>query len=71
MLGYVYYWDNPGHALPCAYDSLIKAATSWGSLIGQLLFGWLSDKYGRRKVYGTEVALFSTVLFSYKCPFPS
>lgn len=28
-----------------------------GSILGQLIFGYLADKYGRRKVYGLEVII--------------
>jgi PHS family inorganic phosphate transporter-like MFS transporter len=38
----------------------INAVTILGSIIGQLLFGFLADKLGRRKLYGLELV---TVIF--------
>jgi MFS family permease len=34
-----------------------------GSIAGQLLFGWLGDRYGRTRLYGIELAIviFSTI----------
>jgi MFS transporter, PHS family, inorganic phosphate transporter len=42
MLGYVY---GPGHkgALIANQDLGVKVATPCGTLVGQLLFGWLAD----------------------------
>ena len=55
MIGYAYYYDYPNHQLPSLYDSLVKSAASWGNLVGQLYFGYLADKLGRKKMYGIEV----------------
>ena len=38
-------------------DVLIKASTNWGNLIGQLGFGYLGDKLGRKKMYGVELII--------------
>ncbi|EGF79659.1 hypothetical protein BATDEDRAFT_12018 [Batrachochytrium dendrobatidis JAM81] len=38
-------------------DALIKASTSWGNLIGQLGFGYLGDKLGRKQMYGIELII--------------
>lgn len=35
----------------------IKVSTQIGILIGQLLFGWLADVVGRRKMYGFELII--------------
>ena len=44
MLGIVYY---PGvGSMPTQSDSAIKLSTSAGTVIGQLLFGWLADVVG-------------------------
>ncbi|CAG8561008.1 2887_t:CDS:2 [Ambispora gerdemannii] len=47
MLGYVY-WnkDSP----PKEIDFGIKVSAAVGTLVGQLLFGWLADKLGRKRV---------------------
>lgn len=52
MIGYVYYADHE-HAnhVPNVTDGLTKGAASWGTLVGQLLFGVLGDRMGRKKNY--------------------
>ncbi|KAI1845757.1 hypothetical protein JX265_000064 [Neoarthrinium moseri] len=55
MLGIVY---NPTvGTLPTSSDSAIKLSTSAGTVIGQLLFGWLADRVGRKKMYGIELII--------------
>ena len=47
MLGYVY---GPNHKLTSHQDLGVKVATPAGTLIGQLLFGWLADVVGRKRM---------------------
>jgi PHS family inorganic phosphate transporter-like MFS transporter len=54
MLGIVYY---PSQSMPTSSDSAIKLSTSAGTVIGQLLFGWLADNVGRKKMYGIELII--------------
>jgi PHS family inorganic phosphate transporter-like MFS transporter len=54
MLGYVYGHNN---VLAPAQDLGIKIATPVGTLVGQLLFGWLADVVGRKKMYGIELMI--------------
>ena len=49
MLGYVY-GHAKGPALTSAQDLGIKIATPVGTLIGQLVFGWLGDVVGRKRI---------------------
>ena len=59
MLGTVYWQDNkaaPG-AIPTSADTSIKVATSAGTVVGQLGFGFLADVVGRKKMYGLELIL--------------
>ena len=48
MLGYVY--NNKNLGLTPNQDLGIKVATPVGSLFGQLLFGWLADLVGRKRM---------------------
>lgn len=48
------YWPTRSDRLPELY---INVATLAGSVVGQLLFGWLTDRLGRRKLYGLELVL--------------
>jgi MFS transporter, PHS family, inorganic phosphate transporter len=53
MIAYVY-WTNEVSSLKLTY---INIATLVGTLIGQLSFGFLADKHGRKKMYGIELVL--------------
>jgi PHS family inorganic phosphate transporter-like MFS transporter len=35
----------------------VKSCTNWGNLVGQLGYGYLADKYGRKRLYGTELLI--------------
>lgn len=50
MLGYVYGTGTPLKALNKQQDLGVKVATPVGTLIGQLLFGYLADRLGRKKM---------------------
>ncbi|ORX89288.1 phosphate:H+ symporter [Basidiobolus meristosporus CBS 931.73] len=63
MMGYVYYQDN-NNKVPSQYEGPLKGATAFGTLIGQLLFGYLSDKLGRKKMYGSELII---IIFATLC----
>ncbi|KAJ5548395.1 phosphate:H+ symporter [Penicillium frequentans] len=59
MLGVVYWQtakSNPGK-IPSSSDTAIKVATSGGTVIGQLFFGWLADRIGRKRMYGFELMI--------------
>ncbi|XP_030470776.1 low affinity inorganic phosphate transporter 1-like [Syzygium oleosum] len=55
LLGRIYY-TAPGSATPGSLPSNVSAAVNGvafcGTLAGQLFFGWLGDKMGRKRVYG-------------------
>ena len=52
-LGYIYWPD----VTDGSSELIINCVTLAGSGIGQLLFGWAADKWGRRKLYGLELVL--------------
>ncbi|TNY24754.1 putative phosphate transporter [Rhodotorula diobovata] len=54
MIGFVY---NNGGSLTANQDLGLKIATPCGTLVGQLLFGWLADVVGRKKMYGVELMI--------------
>ncbi|KAI9324542.1 major facilitator superfamily domain-containing protein [Zopfochytrium polystomum] len=51
-------------------DALLKASTSWGNLVGQLLFGYLGDRLGRKRMYGKEliIMIFCTICTGFAAP---
>lgn len=55
LIGRLYYIDpamkGPG-TLPQQVNNAISGVALCGTLAGQLFFGWLGDKLGRKKVYG-------------------
>ncbi|KAJ5340709.1 Major facilitator superfamily domain general substrate transporter [Penicillium brevicompactum] len=56
MISYVYWRDDTSSLrLTC-----INIATLAGTLLGQVAFGFLADKNGRKKMYGVELVLLIT-----------
>ena len=53
MIAFVY-WNQEVSSLKL---TCINIATLAGTLLGQVLFGVLADKYGRKKMYGFELVL--------------
>ncbi|KAI8380552.1 phosphate:H+ symporter [Choanephora cucurbitarum] len=56
MIGFVY-WPNEGNKTPHNVDTAIKVSCSVGTVIGQLLFGYLADHVGRKRMYGVELMI--------------
>ncbi|KAI3700558.1 hypothetical protein L2E82_45191 [Cichorium intybus] len=60
LLGRIYYHTDgalkPG-TLPPGVNSSVTGVALVGTLAGQLFFGWLGDKMGRKRVYGMTLAL--------------
>ncbi|XP_009773764.1 inorganic phosphate transporter 1-4-like [Nicotiana tabacum] len=60
LLGRIYYHvdgsPKPG-SLPPNVSAAVNGVAFCGTLAGQLFFGWLGDKMGRKKVYGMTLML--------------
>ncbi|CAN6285651.1 unnamed protein product [Urochloa humidicola] len=60
LLGRIYYTDvskaDPG-TLPPNVSAAVTGVALCGTLAGQLFFGWLGDKLGRKSVYGFTLIL--------------
>ncbi|GLJ22741.1 hypothetical protein SUGI_0428430 [Cryptomeria japonica] len=54
LLGKIYYKDG---LLPIHVKALVNGTALCGALAGQLFFGWLGDRMGRKKVYGITLKL--------------
>ncbi|KAG0619395.1 hypothetical protein M758_4G136500 [Ceratodon purpureus] len=65
LLGRIYYYNpaikKPG-VVPAGVNSALNGVALVGTLFGQLFFGWLGDKLGRKKVYG--ITLLIMIIFS-------
>ncbi|CAF1014206.1 unnamed protein product [Adineta ricciae] len=56
MLGYVYY-KNQNNTVPSDIQGILKGITNVGNLFGQIIFGILGDKKGRKSIYGIELLI--------------
>ena len=64
MIGYVY---SPGQKTTPNQDLGLKVATPVGTLVGQLLFGWLADVVGRKRMCMSFLSIsLQTTLFYYQ-----
>ncbi|KAL0358896.1 UNVERIFIED_CONTAM: Inorganic phosphate transporter 1-11 [Sesamum angustifolium] len=60
LLGRLYYykpWTGTPGKLPHSINNLVIGVALVGTLTGQLVFGYLGDKLGRKKVYGVTLIL--------------
>ncbi|EPT01392.1 hypothetical protein FOMPIDRAFT_1120432 [Fomitopsis schrenkii] len=78
MLGYVYGNGTPASISGVAGRSLspmqqlgVKVATPVGIIVGQLLFGWLGDVMGRKRIYGSELMIMIIGTFGQTIAAPS
>ncbi|KAK4943309.1 acid phosphatase pho5 [Elasticomyces elasticus] len=77
MLGVVYWqgshWGKNEGKIPTNSDTAIKVATSGGTVIGQVAFGWLADVVGRKRMYGLEliIIIFGTLAQALSAPSPA
>jgi PHS family inorganic phosphate transporter-like MFS transporter len=53
-----------GAALNANQDLGLKVATPVGTFFGQLLFGWLADLLGRKRMYGVELCIIIIATFA-------
>jgi PHS family inorganic phosphate transporter-like MFS transporter len=57
MLGVVFWQGSNSGKTPSSADTAIKVSTSGGTVLGQLGFGWLADRIGRKRMYGVELII--------------
>jgi MFS transporter, PHS family, inorganic phosphate transporter len=43
--------------MPASSQTALKVATPVGTVFGQVYFGYLADRYGRKKMYGIELII--------------
>jgi MFS transporter, PHS family, inorganic phosphate transporter len=70
MLG-ISFWAEDGGTMPIILETAIKAATSGGAIIGQIVFGWLADMLGRKRMYGIELVILVVATLGQSLSSPS
>ncbi|KAI9894135.1 MAG: acid phosphatase pho5 [Vezdaea aestivalis] len=70
MLGVAFWQKSHKGTIPSNSDTAIKVATSGGTVIGQVGFGYLADVVGRKRMYGLELILiiFATLAQALSAP---
>lgn len=58
MLGIVYWQTPKGHGvMPSSAQTAVKIASPVGAVLGQIVFGHLADRLGRKRIYGVELLI--------------
>ncbi|KIW34053.1 uncharacterized protein PV07_00855 [Cladophialophora immunda] len=60
IIGLVYF---PSHKIPTSADTALKLSTKAEAVFSQVIFGWLADKVGRKKMYGLELIIILIGIF--------
>jgi PHS family inorganic phosphate transporter-like MFS transporter len=70
MFGVVFWGPANKGVIESSADTAIKVATSGGTIIGQLGFGYLADVVGRKRMYGLELIMiiFATLAQALSSP---
>ena len=74
MMGVVFFQNSKSQGtIPEQSDTAIKVATSGGTVLGQLGFGYLADAVGRKRMYGLEliIIIFATLAQALSSSSPS
>ncbi|KFH71604.1 MFS transporter, PHS family, inorganic phosphate transporter [Podila verticillata NRRL 6337] len=65
MLGYVYFYtSSTSHSVPADLDLALKVSASVGTFFGQIGFGYLADRLGRKRMYGVELVIIIVATFA-------
>eukprot|EP00727_Mastigamoeba_balamuthi_P013118 m51a1_g8429 putative mfs phs inorganic phosphate transporter (619) ;mRNA; f:345400-347388 len=71
MIGYAYWSKSQGYdnKVPANDAIFMKGGATIGTFLGQLLFGFLGDTLGRKKIYGVEllIMIVSTICTAMAC----
>jgi PHS family inorganic phosphate transporter-like MFS transporter len=71
MMGMVYWQDSNDGVISHSADTAIKVATSAGTVVGQVLFGYLADVLGRKRMYGIELLIIISATLAQSLSAPS
>ncbi|KAF2757373.1 phosphate permease [Pseudovirgaria hyperparasitica] len=71
MLGMAFWHDSNAGVIPHGADTAIKVATSVGTIFGQVVFGYLADVLGRKRMYGVELVIIITATLGQSLCAPS
>ena len=71
MLGLVFWQHSHRGTMPSESETAIKVATSVGTVIGQIIFGYAADWLGRKKMYGIELIIILAATLAQTLSAPS
>lgn len=71
MIGMVFWHESNHGVIPHDADTAIKVATSGGTVLGQIVFGYLADYLGRKKMYGIELLIIISATLAQSLCAPS
>ncbi len=71
MFGLVFWQESNGGVIPPSSETAIKVATAGGTVIGQIVFGYLADLLGRKRMYGIELMIIIAATLAQSLSAPS
>jgi MFS transporter, PHS family, inorganic phosphate transporter len=71
MFGLVFWHTSNQGVIPSNSETAIKVATAGGTVLGQLIFGYLADVLGRKRMYGVELMIIIAATLAQALSAPS